>query len=126
MKENAKHNEFILLDVDRYENIYSCIRGCVLNGHDKDFSDEVTWMRRGVLLRHFEPLEKELFVHAVESLLNKSNGHLVTDDELIGLQANDVDRKSLSYRKAGEEGQVYCLVSDYAYVAKTWKITYTN
>ena len=96
-KETAKYNAFILLDVNWYKNIYPCIRGFLLNRRHKDFNNEVIWMRHGVLLRHLAPLGKELFVCTIKTLLNKSDGYLVTGDELIGSRAKDVGSKVLSY-----------------------------
>ena len=61
-------------------------------------------MQRGVLLRNLAPLEKELFSKSVETLLCRSDGNLVIDDELIGSRAKDVESKALSHRKAGKEG----------------------
>ena len=104
MKETAKFNGFLLMDISRYNNIYACIRGFSMKGRHKDFNDEVTWMRHGALLRNLAPLEQELFVRSVETLLNRKDCNLVIDDELIGSRAKDVESKSLSHRKAGKEG----------------------
>ena len=104
MKETAKYSGFILMDVNHYKNIYSCIRGYPLEGRQKDYNDEATWMRRGVLLRQLAPLEKDMFAKSVETLMNRSDAHLVIDDELIGSWLKDVESKSLSNRKAGKEG----------------------
>ena len=75
-----------------------------MKGLHKDFNDEVTWMKHGVHLRNLAPLEKEIFVRSVETLLNNKNGNIVIDDELIGSRAKDVETKSVSHRKAGKEG----------------------
>ena len=104
MKDTAKVSGFILMDLKRYKQIFTCIRGYPLDGRHKNYSDEATWMKRGVLLRELQPLEKEVFSKSVETLLNRSNGHLVIDDELIGSRSKDVESKTLSNRKAGKEG----------------------
>ena len=69
----------------------------------KDY-DLSTWMKRGVMLRKLAPLEKEVFVKSIDTLLNQGNAHLVIDDELIGSRAKDVESKSVLNRKAGKEG----------------------
>ena len=61
-------------------------------------------MRRGVLLRNLAPLEKEFFTKLVETLLCRSDGDLVIDDELIVSRAKDVESKALSHRKVVKEG----------------------
>ena len=73
-----------------------------MKGRRKDFNDEVTRMRRGILLRNLTPLEKDLFVRTVETLLNREDSHLVIDDELIGSRAKNVETETLSHRKAGK------------------------
>ena len=104
MRETAKYNGFTLMDRGRYTHIYQCIRGYPLKGRHSELSNDITWMRRGVLLRNLAPLERELFTKSVETLLCRSNGNLVIDDELIGSRAKDVECKALSHRKAGKEG----------------------
>ena len=90
MEETTKYNGFILLDYDRYKNMYLCIIVFLFNGHHEDFNNEATWMRYGILLRHLASLEKEIFVHTGETLLNISDGHLVLDAVLIGSRTKDV------------------------------------
>lgn len=79
MKETAKYG-FVLMEIARYKNIHSCIRGFSLQGRHKDFNDEVTWMRQGVLLRRLACLEKDLFAKTVETLLSGKDGNIVIDD----------------------------------------------
>ena len=81
-----------------------CIRSFPLKGRLKYFNDEVTWMRRRILLNNLVSLEKELFVRMVETLLNRTDGHLVTNDELSRPRVEDIEKKVLSHRKAGKEG----------------------
>ena len=104
MQETAKYHGFPLMDRERYKNIYGSLRGFPLKGRHTEFNDEITWMRRGVLLRNLAPLEKDFFERSVETLLCRKNGNIVIDDELIGSRAKDVETKALSHRKAGKEG----------------------
>ena len=106
MKQTAKFSGFILMDLSRYKQIHSCIRGFPLEGRRDDSNDEATWMRRGVMLRELAPLEKEMFAKSIDTLMPKCNAHLVIDDELIGSRAKDVKSKTVSNRKAGKEGPV--------------------
>ena len=61
MRETAKYNGFTLMDRGRYNQIYQCIRGYPLKGRISELSDDITWMRRGVLLQNLAPLDRELF-----------------------------------------------------------------
>ena len=78
MQETVKGSEFILI-------IYKCIRGFSISGLHEDWNDydETAWMKRGVMLRQLAPLEKELFVRSIDTLMNQANTHLVIDYELI-------------------------------------------
>ena len=49
-------------------------------------------------------MEKEFVTKLVETLLCRSDGNLVIDDELIGSRAKDVESKALSHRKVVKEG----------------------
>ena len=51
-------------------------------------------------------MEKIVFERSIKTLLNRSNGSLVIDDELISSRAKDVESKTVSNRKAGKEGPV--------------------
>ena len=106
MQETAKSCGFILMTLDRYKQIYQCIRGFEMSGRHEEWKDydQLTWMKRGVMLRKLAPLEKEIFVKSIDTLMNQANAHLVIDDELIGSRAKDVESKSVSNRKAGKEG----------------------
>ncbi len=44
-------------------------------------------------------------------MLQKDNGVLVIDDELISSRANDVNTKTVSERKTGKEGPVVNCIS---------------
>ena len=63
-------------------------------------------MKRGKMLRWLESLEREVFTKSVDTLLNRRNGSLVIDDELISSRAVDVEQKTVSERKSGKEGPV--------------------
>ena len=106
MQETARSSGFILMTLSRYKQIYQCIRGFAMSGRHEEWKDydKSTWMKRGVMLRQLAPLEKEVFVKSIGTLLNQGNAHLVIDDELIGSRAKDVENKSVSNRKAGKEG----------------------
>ena len=62
-------------------------------------------MRRETLLRNLAPFEKELFVRMVGTLLNRQDGHLAIDDELIESRAKDVKIKALSIENLGKGDQ---------------------
>ena len=54
-----------------------------------------------------------MFAPSIKLTLNKKNGELVLDDELIGShRSSDVECKTLSYRKAGKEGPVVDAIAD--------------
>ena len=57
-------------------------------------------------MKELRPLEKFFFERSIKTLLNRSNGSLVIDDELISSRAKDVESKTVSNRKAGKEGPV--------------------
>ena len=63
-------------------------------------------MKRGNMLRNLEPLEKDFFSRSVMILLNRDNGSLLIDDELISSRASDVEQRTVSERKSGKEGPV--------------------
>ena len=56
-------------------------------------------------------LEDLVFKKSVRDLINKENGFLVVDDELISSRAMDVEVKTISNRKTGKEGPVSDCVS---------------
>ena len=94
------------MDIGRYEQIFEYRRGFLLEGRLKNFNKEITWMKRGNMLHRLEPLEKEMFTRNIGTLLNRSNGSLVIDDELLSSRAGDVEQKTVSERKSGKEGPV--------------------
>ena len=63
-------------------------------------------------LQNLEELEEKMFAPSIKLILNKKNGELVLDDELIGSRSSDVECKTLSYRKAGKDGPVVDAIAD--------------
>ena len=63
------------------------------------------------LLANIHELESLVFQKSVRDLINKENGFLVVDDELISSRAKDVEVKTISNRKTGKEGPVSDCVS---------------
>ena len=81
---------------DRYNTILRCTSGFSVQGQSMvDDSENITWMRRGKLLCCLEELEILMFERLVETLLNRDNGVLVIDDELISSRLDDVETKSV-------------------------------
>ena len=56
------------------------------------------------MLHWLTPLKREVFNKSVDKLLNRRNGSLVIDKELISLRAVDVEQKIVSEQKSGKEG----------------------
>ena len=57
-------------------------------------------------MRNIHGLEDLVFKKSVRDLINKENGFLVVDDELILSREMDVEVKTISNRKTGKEGPV--------------------
>lgn len=106
MRESTKTYGFTLISIQRYKQIFDCIRGFPLDGRLKKYNEEITWMKRGSMLRNLEPLEKEMFSRSVKTLLNCDNGSLVIDDELKSSRAGDVEQRTVLERKSGKAGPV--------------------
>ena len=106
MMEGISHQKgFKLMKKARYVTILNSLRGYDVVGRDPQDDDD-SWMERHNLLRRMNALEKEAFKNTIQLLLNKKNGVLVVDDELIPSRASDVERKAVTNRKAGKEGPV--------------------
>jgi hypothetical protein len=101
---------FVLMDMKRYNSILHNLRGYDMIGRSPENAD-AAWMQRSNLLRNMNGLERSFFERSVTHLLNKHNGVLVIDDELISSRASDVETKTISNRKAGKEGPVSDCVS---------------
>lgn len=107
---SQKHG-FALMDLTRFRALLRCTCGFSVQGRTGN-NDEDTWFQGNRLLRNLEDVEKAVFQPTVQLCLNKESGVLVVDDELIGSRAQDVELKSLSYRKADKEGPVADCVAD--------------
>jgi hypothetical protein len=94
-----------LMSEQRFIDIQQCTRGFGQDGRNgcNDFS---TWFERGQTRGQLHDLESCIFERSVEILLNKRNGSIVIDDELISSKATDVESKIVSARKTGKEGPV--------------------
>ena len=106
----AVRYNFQLMEITRFNRMLNSIRGFDIDKRNADNND--TWMQRKNFLRHLAELETAIFKPSVNILLNKKNGIIVTDDELLGSKANDVETKNLSNRKLGGKGPVSDCVAD--------------
>ena len=106
MMEGISHKKgFKLMEKARYVTILYALRGYDVAARDPLDNDD-SWMERHNLLRRMNALEKEAFKNSIQLLLNRTDGVLVVDDELIPSRAGDVERKAVTNRKAGKEGPV--------------------
>jgi hypothetical protein len=102
----------MLTSQSRYVDIIPRFRGYDVAGRSGEDSLEDTWMQDKNRLRNLEELEEKMFAPSIKLIMNKKNGELVLDDELIGSRSSDVECKTLSYRKAGKEGPVVDAIAD--------------
>jgi hypothetical protein len=107
-----KSENIMLTSQSRYVDIILRIRGYDVAGRSGEDSLEDTWMQDKNRLRNLEELEEKMFAPSIKLIMNKKNGELVLDDELIGSRSSDVECKTLSYRKAGKEGPVVDAIAD--------------
>ena len=96
---------FVLMDIRRYHSILNNLSGYDMIGRSPENAN-AQWMQQSNLLRNMNGLERSFFERSVTHLLNKRNGVLVIDDELISSRASDVETKTISNRKSGKEGPV--------------------
>jgi len=87
----------------RFVDVQKCTRGFGMDGRS-GFDETNVWIGRGQILGH--DLEACIFQRSVEILLNRQNGAIVVDDELIASRASDLECKIVSPRKKGKEGPV--------------------
>ncbi|KAG7347715.1 hypothetical protein IV203_016420 [Nitzschia inconspicua] len=104
MKHVASDN-FTLMERDRFIAIQSCTRGYAQAGRTASVHSNA-WTQQGAMLRRMKEIEVALFERSVHALLDKENGFIVLDDELIASRAADVEQKAVSNRKRGKEGPV--------------------
>jgi len=107
-----KSENITLTSQSRFVDIIPRIRGYDVSGRSGDDTLEDTWMQDKNRLRNLEELEEKMFAPSIKLIMNKRSGELVLDDELIGSRSNDVECKTLSYRKAGKEGPVVDAIAD--------------
>ena len=78
---------------------------------DTSLNTADTWAQEKRKFRSFADFEKIFFQRSIEIFLNKKNGKLVVDDELISSKSVDVELKCVSQRKQGKEGPVADCIS---------------
>jgi hypothetical protein len=83
---------FVLMDMKRHNSILHNLRGYDMIGRSPDNAD-AAWMGRSNLLRNINGLERLFFERSVTHLLNKNNGVLVIDDELISSRVRAQNKK---------------------------------
>ena len=112
MKGEAKKHKFALMDLSRYEAIVHCT-GYPTTADELDTSLNTadTWAQERRKFRSFAEFEKIFFQRSIEIMLNKHNGKLVVDDELIASKSVDVELKCVSQRKQGKEGPIADCIS---------------
>ncbi len=105
MKPLATSEGFVLMEARRHNAMLHSLRGHDVIGRDPAESED-SWMERHNLLCRMVVLERRIFQNSVTALLNKKNGFLVVDDELVPSRAGDVELKTVSNRKSGKEGPI--------------------
>ena len=89
-----------------YNNISVSVRIFLVEDRSTEEDNNETWMKRGKLLRMMEELERQIFDWSVITVLNKQNGALVVENELIDFRADDVESIFLLNRRHGEQEPV--------------------
>ena len=69
-------------------------------------------MEQNNILCQIHPIEQFFFERTISVMLNKKNGLLVLDYELVSSHAIDVELKAVSSHKSGKEGPVSDCISD--------------
>lgn len=109
MEPLATRHGFSLMDMNRFNNILTSIRGYDVTSRTGDCRDDA-WLQRKNLLRNLNELEQKVFKRSMDWLFNRESGSLVVDDWLVSSRAKDVEAKTYSDRKAGKDGCVaHCL-----------------
>ena len=112
MEGESKTHKFVLMDQSRYNAIVHCT-GYPTTADELDTSLNTadTWGQEKRKFRSFADFEKIFFERSIAIFLNKKNGKLVVDDELISSKSVDVELKCVSQRKQGKEGPVADCIS---------------
>jgi len=100
----AIQHKFVVMPEKRYNELLPCLCMFTAVGRQGDHDD--MWFQSGTNFKNMRETECKLFKPSVDLLINKESGELVGDDELIGCRADDVENKTLSYRKRGKDGPV--------------------
>lgn len=100
MEPLATRHGFSLMDMNRFNNILTSIRGYDVTSGTGDCRDDA-WLQRKNLLRNLNELEQKVFKRSMDWLFNRESGSLVVDDWLVSSRAKDVEAKTYSDRKAG-------------------------
>ena len=111
MSPLAQQYGFKVMEMERFSNILTCLRGYSVSeqsGHDGDD----TWMQKQNMLRNMNSLEVNMYRRSFEILWSSKNGSLVVDDEFVASRAKDVESKAFSSRKTGKDGPVADCVAD--------------
>ena len=107
MENLSKFHQFDLMDLKRYNEILgSSGYPNTPNEIDTTKRESNSWQQEKRQFRSFVELEKIIFERTVDTFLNKKNGQLVVDDELIASKSKDVESKYVTKRKKGKEGPV--------------------
>ena len=104
MSYDAKEHGFTLMELSRYTQLLRCTRGTDITAPEPAFFED-EWLEAKTTTNQLYAIEKLIFQRSIKCLLNKSNGMLVIDDELVSSQSKDVELKNISQRKKGKEGQ---------------------
>ena len=112
MKDESIKHGFDLMEYARYQSINNCT-GYPTKSDELDRTKRTskTWSQEKRKFRSFSEFERIFFERSVDTFLNKSNGKLVVDDELISSKSVDVELKCVSERKQGKEGPVSDCIS---------------
>ena len=86
----------------------SCEKNC------KKVMETIPWMEQNNSnsLCQIHPIEQLFFERTISVMLNKKNGLLVLDDELVSSHATDVKLKTISNHKSGKKGPVSDCISN--------------
>jgi hypothetical protein len=81
-------------------------------GHEQDDSMEDFLMQKKNHFHKMEELKALVFKPSIDILMNKKNGKVVLDDELIGSRTVDIENQSRSDWNTGRDGPVVNGIAD--------------